>query len=127
MTKVQALFDFWSRFALHAYEENSVPLGKKGGTPDFPYITYEVETDSFGAEVPLSASLWYRDASWTAANAKEKEISEVIGSVGVFIPCEDGAVWIKRGSPFAQRMGDDSDDMVKRIYINITVEFWTEN
>ena len=32
---------------------------------------------------------------------------------------------LKRGSPFAQRMSDPNDDMIRSIYINITVEFLT--
>lgn len=32
---------------------------------------------------------------------------------------------LKRGSPFAQRMSDPNDDMIRRIYINITAEFLT--
>ena len=59
MTKASALYNFWSGFGLTAYEENTVPT-----EAEFPYITYQVVTDSFGAEVALTASVWYRDTSW---------------------------------------------------------------
>jgi hypothetical protein len=34
-------------------------------------------------------------------------------------------LYISKGSPFAQRMKEPSDDMVRRIYININAEFLT--
>lgn len=126
MDKEKALYDFWSSFGLPAYEENAVFSEKD--SPDFPYITYEVQTDSFGDSVSLTGSLWYRTTSWTAAVQKKDSISEFIGMGGVVASLDNGgAIWIKRGSPFAQQMGDDSDDMIKRMVINISVEYWTEN
>ena len=121
MTKCAALHQFWSGFGIDAYEENSVPSG--ADAPSFPYITYSVVTDSIGNEVPLSANLWYRSSSWVQCNAKSDEIAESIGSGGRILSFDGGAMWIKRGAPFAQNMGDDNDDMIKRKYINIVVEF----
>lgn len=123
MTKAAAIQGFWESFGLTAYEENAVPTGD--GAPEFPYITYEFISDSFGADIALTGSLWYRSTSWVAANAKAEEISRYIGRGGVMLSCDDGAIWIRRGSPFAQNMGDDSDDKIKRKYINLTAEFVT--
>lgn len=96
--------------------------------PTFPYLTYELNTDSFDGEaVALSASLWYRSTSWTQANAKAEEISAAIGRIGKIVECDGGYIWIKRRSPFSQSMGDDSDDMIKRKLLSVSVEFWTEN
>lgn len=120
MTKAAAIYQFWSSFGLTAYEENTVPTDAA-----FPYITYQLVTDSFGREIPLSASLWYRSESWTAINAKTEEISQKISLGGKIIPCDDGAIWLKRGQPFAQNMRDESDDLIKRKYLNITAEFIT--
>lgn len=132
MTKAAALHSFFSSFGLTAYEENSVPTGA-----EFPYLTYNVITDSIGNEVSLSCSLWYRSKwieenekrylsnSWLEANAKAEQISLAISSGGKTIPCDGGAVWLKRGSPFAQSMGDDSDNLIKRKLLNITAEFLT--
>ena len=125
MTKEQALYSFWSSFQLPAYEEPSI--FSLNEAPAFPYITYEVQTDNFGSVVSLSASLWYRTASWTAANTKAREISAVIGMGGFCLPLDEGAMWVKRGSPFSQSMGDGSDDMIKRVVLNIEVEYFTEN
>ncbi len=123
MTKAAAIQAFWISFGLDAFEENAVPTG--ADAPKFPYITYELVTDSFSADVSMVASLWYRDTSWRPANAKAEEISTFIGRSGRMIPCDGGAVWLRRGSPFTQNMGDETDDMIKRKYINITAEYIT--
>lgn len=128
MTKEAALHSFWSSFQLPAYEENSIYAMK--GSPVYPFITYEIQTDSFGGgPVNLTASLWYRpeNESWNEPNAKKREISAVIGMGGICLPCDGGAIWLKRGSPFAQNMGDSSDDYIKRVVLNVSVEFFTEN
>ena len=120
MTKAAAIYQFWNSFGMTAYEENTVPEDAA-----FPYITYQLVTDSFDREIPLTASLWYRSESWTAINAKTEEISQKISRGGKIISCEGGAIWLKRGQPFAQNMGDESDNLIKRKYLNITAEFMT--
>ena len=120
MTKAAAIYQFWSSFGLTAYEENTVPEDAV-----FPYVTYQLVTDSFGREVAATASLWYRCESWTDINAKTEEISQKISRGGKIISCDGGAIWLKRGQPFAQSMGDESDDLIKRKYLNITAEFMT--
>ena len=122
MTKAAAIYQFWNSFGLTAYEENSVP-----DDATFPYITYQLVTDSFDREIPITASLWYRSESWTGINAKTEEISQKISRGGKIIACDGGAIWLKRGQPFAQNMGDESDDLIKRKYLNITAEFMTAN
>ena len=120
MTKAAAIYQFWNSFGLTAYEENTVPTDAA-----FPYITYQLVTDSFDREVPVTASLWYRSESWTSINAKTEEISQKISRGGKIISCDDGAIWLKRGQPFAQNMGDERDNLIKRKYLNITAEFMT--
>lgn len=122
MDKAQALHSFWSSFGIPAYDENTVD-------PDavMPYITYEASTDSFDKTLPLTASIWYHSTSWAAISQKADEIATAISYGGVMQPFDGGAVWIGRGSPFAQRMGDDSDSNIRRIVLNITAEFISEN
>ena len=122
MTKAAAIYQFWSGFGLTAYEENTVPTDAT-----FPYVTYQLVTDSFDREVAATASLWYRSESWTAINAKTEEISKKIGASGKKIAVDGGGIWIKRGQPFAQNMGDESDDLIKRKYINISIVFITQD
>ena len=122
MTKAATIYQFWNGFGLTAYEENTVPTDAA-----FPYVTYQLVTDSFDREVAATASLWYRGESWTAINAKTEEIARFIGGGGCLLDCDGGFIWLKRGTPFAQNMGDESDDLIKRKYINVTVEYMTAN
>ena len=120
MNKAAAIHQFWSGFGLTAYEENTVPSDAV-----FPYITYQLVTDAFDNDVAMTASLWYRGESWVDINAKEREISAYIGIGGVIIKRSDGRIWLKKGTPFAQNMGDESDNLIKRKYLNVTAEFLT--
>ena len=119
MTKAATIYNFWNSF-LTAYEENSVPTDAT-----FPYITYQLVTDSLDNDVQMAVSIWYRGSSWVDANAKAEEISQTIGRGGRILKCDNGAIWIKKGTPFAQNMGDDTDNLIKRKYLNITAEFFT--
>lgn len=126
MTKAAALYQFFSSFGLEAWEENSVYALES--PPEFPYLTYEMRTDAFGDyDTAITFSIWYRSTSWAAANAKVEEISAAIGRGGTIMHVDGGYILIMRGSPFAQSLGDPSDDMIKRKLFNITVRFYTNN
>lgn len=125
MDKAQSIHSFWSGFGLSAYDENTVPTGKNA--PNMPYVTYSVTTDSLGSVVQLSGSLWYKSTSWAEISKKADEISEYIGVGGKVLKLDSGYVWVVRGQPFAQRMSDGSDEMVRRVYINLQAEFLTAN
>lgn len=121
MTAEQAIHAFWSSFGLVAYDENSVP-----DEATLPYITYSLSYDSFDNEVMMNASIWYRSLSWQSVTNKYHEISDYIGDGGVQLKTDNGSVWMKRGSPFANRLGDD-DKNIKRALINISAEFFQQN
>lgn len=124
MTKEATLYQFFSSFGIEAYEVNSVPTGDD--SPVFPYLTYNTITGSFGEDnVSLTVYLWYRSSSWLEINAKTDEISRRIGLGGIMLPCNGGAIWLLRGTPFAQSVGGDPDNMVKAKYINITAAYMT--
>lgn len=124
MTKMQALYTFFSSFGLPAYEENSIY--SPDVAPTMPYITYSVNTDSFGGgDIGLTCSVWYRSTSWKDLESKADEIAKKIGYGGIILTIDNGYIWLKRGSPFTQSMGDPSDDLVKRKYINISAEYLT--
>ena len=129
MTKAAALYTFFASFGLSAYEEHSVyAMAMQGQAPTFPYITYEGKTDFFGDnDTPLSFSIWYRSSTWKDINAKSQQISAAIGRVGTIITCDGGYILIKRSQPWGQNMGDDSDDMVKRNYHNLSIRFYTND
>ena len=118
MNKEQTLNAFWNGFKLKAYDENSVP-----DTAQLPYITYETGVDNFGNFVALTANLWYRSSSWSEITAKEQEIADFITRGGRMINYDGGAMWIQRASPWAQRLSDQSSDMIRRIVLNYTIEF----
>lgn len=118
MNVEQRIHAFWSGFGLPAYDENTVPDDAK-----MPYITYESVNDYFGSDRTVSASLWYRSSSWQEITEKQEEISTFIGRGGIITITEDGGLWIKRGTPWANRMSESTDDKVRRIALNINIEF----
>lgn len=123
MNKARLLYDLWNSFGWDAYDELSVPTGKN--KPELPYITYEVKTDDYGSEVALTASVWTRSTSWATAEKKADEIEEYISRGGRIIGNGSTNAWIKRSTPFRFRMGDDTDNSIKRIVINYTAEFFS--
>ena len=123
MNKAQAIHEFWSSFGLKAIDEVS-PYDESMELPN-NYITYEVQTGNFGEPIALSASLWYRSTSWAEISQKADQIAAFIGYGGKMLPVDGGYIWVKLGSPFAQRMAVDQDSSIRRIFMNITVDFLT--
>lgn len=129
MDKIAALQSFFMRF-LPSYEENAIY--SQPVRPAFPYITYEGIFSRFNddpyASTSCTFSTWYREASWRNAVAKTAEISRAIPQSGLRIPCDEGVLVVRAESdPFGQRMGDDSDDLIKRTVHRINVTFFTLN
>ena len=123
MTREQCLHAFWSSFGWKAYDETSVPdINNLPDDAKYNRITYEVAVGEFGTPVSLTGSLWERSTSWAGVTSKAEQIYAYIGRGGRILHYDGGALWIRRGSPWAQRMGD-SDDMMRRIVLNVEVEF----
>lgn len=121
MTKTAALQSFFSSFGISAYPSSSVP-----DDVTFPYLTYDLITGAWGDEqVAITVNLWFYTESEAIPNAKAEEISKKIGLGGVNVACDDGTIWLKRGSPWCQSISDDTDKTIKRRYINVTAEFLT--
>lgn len=122
MTKDKALYAWFSQF-MTAYPETSVPEDAQ-----FPWLTYELVSGALDSgEVGITVNLWYYSEKEAEPNAKAQEIADAIGMGGVIIPCDGGAIWIKRGTPWCQNIRDDSDGNIKRRYLNITLEYLTED
>lgn len=122
MTKEAALQAFFERF-LPSYAASAVP-----NDVEFPYLTYELITSAWEeGEVGITVNLWYYTNSEAAPNAKAREMSAAIGMGGVQVPCDGGAIWLKRGSPWCQSLYDSADPNIKRRYINVTAEYMTVN
>lgn len=117
----EAAFQAWAEgFGIPAYAENAVPEDAEE-----PYMTYYLPTAMFGdGEQAATLSLWYRTTSEAKPNAKAREIGKALARGGKQIVCDEGVMWLKRGMPFSQAM-DAGDNSVKRIYINVSVEFIT--
>lgn len=118
MDKMQALHSFWSSFGIPAYDMYTVPDEAK-----MPYITYEAADDSFGNKMDLMANLWYKSNSWAGINSKANVISDRISRGGINIPFDGGAIWIRKSTPWAQRIDEPEDSTVRRLILSITVEF----
>ena len=122
MTKgaaLQSLFDG----IMTSYAASSVPENAK-----LPYLTYDFITSAWdGGEVGLTVNMWFRTTSEKEPNAAVDKLSKAIGLGGVQIPCDDGVIWLKRGSPWAQSLTDETDKTIKRRYINVTAEYFTIN
>lgn len=125
MDKLATLQSFFSSFGLTAYEESAIFSQKT--KPEFPYITYEGIDDSFNEGLnSITFSTWYRNASWVNSVNMTKLISRSIPSTGLMLRCDEGSILIYKGSnPFGRRMGDDSDDLIKRTVFNLDVRFYT--
>ena len=122
MTKGDALQSFFNSI-MPSYAESSVP-----DNATLPYLTYELITSSWnGGEVGLTVNMWFRTTSEKEPNAAVDKLSKEIGLGGVFLHCDDGVIWLKRGSPWAQSLTDATDKTIKRRYINVTAEYLTLN
>lgn len=123
MTPEAAVYTFLSSFSIPAYAASSVP-----DQATFPYLTYDLVIGEWGQpEVNMPVNVWYRTDSEAIPNAKVREIGERIGMGGVLLHCDGGVLWVKKGSPWAQAVTvEGEDEKVKRRYININIEFMTE-
>ena len=121
MTPEAAIFSLLGELGIPTYAATSVP-----DDATYPYATVEMAVGAFwDGEVPLPVSLWYYGDSESGPNAGARALAQVVGPGGRVVACDGGAVWVKRGSPFSQSMGDPTDDKIKRRYVNLTAEFIT--
>lgn len=132
MNKQQAYNAFWNGFGVLAFEENSVPDEKTletmiGGTTTkaYPRITYQVITDDLGHPVYPTASIYDRSTSWERADTLANNISARIQNMQT-IKLDNGRMFITKGSPFAQHMPEEGDRTIRRVILNLAVEFLTE-
>ena len=114
MASKAAAFHAWaSGFGIPAYPAASVPKEAR-----MPYLTYSFGSAAWGEEpFAAEADLWYPAESGEAVpNAKAEEIGAALGGCGSVL----------RGSPFWQALRDD-DPAVQRRFINLEIEFYTND
>ena len=133
MDKQQAYNAFWNSFGVFAFEENSVPtddiietLIQSGPIKSkFPYITYQVITDDLDRPVYPMATIWDKNTSWEKADKLSNLIRQKIKQNLNIIQLDEGGMFITTGTPFAQHMSEEGDRTIRRILINLAVEFFT--
>jgi len=121
MDRYEALYQFWASFGIPAFEENSVPTG--GDYPGYPYITYEAAVGGFDSDVIANGYIWTRSPSWLEADTLADTIEASLKNGGMLLPYTGGAIWITAEPNFAQNMGDQSDNMIKRKILNVTYHY----
>lgn len=122
MNKNQAIQKFLEGIGIPVYAESSVPE-----QADFPYLTYaQVDGDFMVGETTMNANLWCYTETESQPNELVFQLSKLIGYGGKTVMYDTGAVWIKKGTPFAQNIPDENDK-VKRRYINLDIEFFSTN
>lgn len=119
MDKVRALHNFWNSFGIPAYDEATVPDDAK-----LPYLTYTVVDGELGDNVIGNSSLWYRSTNWTGITEKAEQISRAITRGGKIISYDDGALCLRKETPFSRRMPVPEDDMIRRILLQYSLEFF---
>lgn len=121
MTPDKALNAYFNTFAkkngLKAYPSTSVP-----DDIIFPWMTYEFKEAEFNEDVNITVNLWYHTDSEAQPNATARALKKYVQENSL-ISCDNGAIWVKIGSPFVQSLTDEVDRSVKRRYINLDLEF----
>jgi len=132
MNKQQAYNAFWSDFGVLAFEENSVPdeatiqrmIDAGLAKAKYPYITYQVLTDSLDYAVSPTASIWDKNTSWERSDLLSNAIAKKIAGMTP-IKLDEGRMFIATGSPYSQHMDEEGDKSIRRIVLNLQVEFFT--
>lgn len=132
MNKQQALNAFWSDFGVLAFEENTVPddeaiqrLIDAGVAPSkFPYITYQVSTGELDDAIVATASIWDRSTSWETADLLANAISRRINDMSI-IRFDGGGLFVSKGTPYSQHMGEEGDSAIRRVILNVGLQFFT--
>ena len=123
MTKSAAVFQWLSTFGLQVYAVDAVP-----NVVSYPYMTYDLSVAALGnGDCPLIVNLYFRNVAGSEANAKAEEIAKDIGRGGKQLLCDDGIIWLTRGTPFWQAIKNTDDEKIRQRYININVEWLTQD
>lgn len=122
MDKWQGLQSFWESFGVPAYDENAVP-----DDAVMPYITYHAEVASFESVVNTYASIWYHSTSWVEISRKVDEIAQALSPYALVRIGDKEYIYMGQGVPFAQRLKDPESESIKRVYMNVAMEFFARH
>lgn len=117
--------------ALEPVRKNALlPAYPSAAVPDnaaLPYLTYDASYGNFeSGSVPVTVNMWFHTACVDIPDAAALELSGAVGFGGVRIRCDNGCIWLKRGTPFSRTMPTD-DPNLKLCYVNLVAEFLTVN
>lgn len=115
MNSLKTLHDWLNSF-LPAYRLNSVPTGTV-----MPYLTYEVNIGDLFEQSSVRVHLFYRTESEAVPDAKAMEIVNAVKCGGVYLPFDDGAIWVKAGTPLMFPYAEE-DPTIKHRIINLVIE-----
>lgn len=116
-TREAAIFGFLDSFSIPAY-----PSTATTEKTELPYITYTLVIGDWDNPVSMDVNIWMRTESEAAINNKVHEIERAIGGGGKVLPYDGGAVWVTKGSPWAQAVADE-DNTIKRRYLNFELQY----
>lgn len=113
---------------------NFLPFYPVGNIPDYArdnftkgwsYGTYTPVFDSIsGSPVSITINIWAYTAMEKPLNDAANALAQAVGYGGKAVKCDGGYIWLRRGTPWAQNLFED-DDNVKRRYINLVAEYLT--
>lgn len=107
-----------------------LPAYPSAAVPDdamLPYLTFDAAYGDFeSGSVPVTVSMWFHTASLDIPDAAARELSGAVGYGGARIRCDEGCIWLTRGSPFSKIVPTE-DPNLRLCYVNLTAEFLTVN
>lgn len=80
--------------------------------------------DNWERRQSVIVHLYYYGESEATPNEKVKAISDAISYGGKILPCDEGALWVKRGSPWCQAIRED-DILIKHRYLILDIDYLT--
>lgn len=128
MTKDKALHSYLEAFMQQEFgKEHAVYLKER--VPDealLPYLAYEFVDNSFlDGDVFPTVELWHHTDNVAYMNEKARAFRKYI-ETNDMINCDEGYIWVKPGTPFAQTIpGQEMVGLIGKV-INLTIEYFTE-
>ena len=120
MTKEAAIHEFMNSFGIPAYKSTAVP-----DDVIFPYIVYQGNVGFYGTPIASAVQVFYYTDSEAEPNAMVERISKTIGAGGRVLKCDDGHIWVYRGSPWCTSQLDETSPTIKVRNLNIYYKFLT--
>lgn len=130
MTDLKAtLYDFWARFDMPAYLQDSVPeVDADGNALEPPYITYEVTRPSALSALPLTAIAWFPGSvdGNMRRTAFQDQVELLIPEGGIMLPVgDDGFIILDRNpSGFVSDYQDQEEPSIIGARVSYLVRYY---